>query len=92
MPTRSPAQEGSLLHLAIRAHDEGVTTIVEDHGAPLAAVVPIGMLDEVNKGRIAAAMRAAADRDAAHGEAIDHRAAMEQLGLDERGRSARAVA
>ena len=90
--SRASAEEVSLADLAERAHDEDATTIVVNgQGEQLAAVVPIGRLAEVARARISAAVGAVAERDAAHGEIVEHPVLMQQHGVDERGRPVRAA-
>ena len=72
--------------LATRAFSEGVTSVVvtdDEAKTELAAVVPIGLLNELAHARMEEAAQAAADRDATAGPAISQEDLMTALGLGE---------
>lgn len=77
--------------LVRRAHDEGRTTVFTDGSEEVAAVVPLGVLEELADARIDRAVQRARERGAGQGPGIDHAEAMGSLGRDRRGHRATAA-
>lgn len=82
-----PTDAQGVRQLVTRAR-EGVATVLSDGGENVAAIVPIGVLDEIMDRQIRAAVERAAERGAGTSPGVDHSEWMASIGRDLHGRAA----